>query len=219
MCAPTSPQSEKGFYPEVIAPEVKELRSVLKKCSIYLIGPMGSGKSVVGKYLAQELRFRFLDTDQLIEAVSKKSIPQIFADDGEEAFRDLETAVLDQVAPFIGCVVATGGGAVLRKTNWGKLQTGIVVYIEVPVAVLEDRLRGDKGRPLLRDASPTELKERIENILEERKHLYGQADVKVHVDRDAPVDDVGKEIVRKLTNFIKAHPPRLAALYPGNMKK
>lgn len=203
--------------PEV-KPCVKELLAVLKKCSIYLIGPMGSGKSTLSKYLAYELGFRHLDTDELVTAVAKKSISDIFAQDGEESFRDLEAAVLSQVAPFIGCVVATGGGVVLRRANWGMLQTGIVVYLESTVDVLAERLADDTGRPLLQgERDEDALRDRIEGILEQRRSLYEQADVKVHVDRDAVVDEVAEEVVRRLSNFIKENPPRLSKLYPGSV--
>lgn len=220
MCESKSGQNNaksKNPLPRDLKPAVKELRSVLKKCSIYLVGPMGSGKSAIGKYLAFELDFRFLDTDALIESVSQKSIPEIFKQDGEEAFRDTESAVLGEVQPFIGCVVATGGGAVLRKPNWGKMQTGIVVYLEAPVDVLVERLRHDTSRPLLADAE--DLRERISSILDQRRNLYEQADVAVHIKADQPVDEVGKEVIRNLTNFIKANPPRLSKLYPGNLPK
>lgn len=204
------------------SPEVKELRSVLKKCSLYLVGPMGSGKSAVGKFLAHELGFHFLDTDSLIEGVAKKSVADLFSDDGEYEFRDVEAKVLEQVSAFIGCVVATGGGIVLRKNNWGHLQTGIVIYLNTKVDLLYHRLsqNGSKEtqhRPLLTSASsPDQLRERIENIVNERDHLYRQADVVIDIgDHNYAVDDVAKELVRKLTNFIKANPPKLSKLYPG----
>lgn len=201
-----------------LSPEVKELRSILKKCSIYLVGPMGSGKSAVGKFLAYELGFRFLDMDDLIEAIAKKPISQIFKDDGETAFRDLESAVLEQITPFIACCVATGGGVVLRKENWGKLQTGIVIYLDTPVNVLEDRLLGEtEKRPLLKDAES--LRDRITDILHERGHLYNQADVTIRCKGGMAIDEISKEIIRTLTNFIKSNPPKLSTLYPGKMPK
>lgn len=179
---------------------------------------MGSGKSSIAKYLASQIGFRFLDTDQLVEAVAKKPISQIFEDDGETIFRDIETAVLDQVAPFIACCVATGGGAVLRKENWGRLQTGIVIYLDTPVDVLADRLMSESesgSRPLLKDAN--DLRERIDDILHERRGLYEQADLAVKVTKGMAVDDIGTDIIRLLTNFIKANPPRMAQLYPGTL--
>lgn len=203
--------------PRELKPAMKELRSVLKKCSIYLVGPMGSGKSVLGKYLSYELGFRFLDTDELIENVAQKSIPKIFEEDGEENFRDLESAILDQVQPFIACCVATGGGIVLRKENWGRLQTGIVIYLDTPIDVLVNRLKGDTKRPLLRDAES--LTDRVTEILNSRRHLYEQADVVVPIEANAAVDEIGTDLVRRLTNFIKANPPRLSKLRPSNLKE
>lgn len=201
-----------------LSAEAKELRSVLKKCSLYLIGPMGSGKSSVGKHLAYELGFRFLDTDQIIENVANRSISEIFSTEGEEAFRDIETAVLDQVASFIGCCISTGGGIVIRKDNWGRLQSGIVVYLDVPVQVLHDRLMSETdNRPLLHDA--VSLRDRITDIMFEREHLYKQADVTVHCKSGMPVDEITKEIIRSVTNFIKSNPPKLSTLYPGTLSK
>lgn len=200
--------------------EVKELHAVLKKCSLYLVGPMGCGKSVVGKYLSYELGFRYLDTDAIVESVAKKSISQIFEDDGEQDFRDLESAVLEQVTPFLGCVVSTGGGIVVRKENWGKLQTGIVIYLDTPVHVLQDRLQTEQEsekRPLLKDA--VSLRDRITDIMTEREHLYKHADVSIHCEAGAPVDNIGKDVIRTLTNFIKSNPPKLSTLFPGNLSK
>lgn len=178
---------------------------------------MGSGKSVVGKYLAHEIAFRFLDIDHIVEQAAEKTINEIFKEDGEPAFRDLESCVLEQVTPFIACVISTGGGVVVRKENWGKLQTGIVIYLKVQPDVLADRLQGEtkQNRPLLRDADAHALQDRLNAILEERRHLYEQADLIIPVNERQSIDDVGKDIVRKLTNFIKANPPRLSTLHPG----
>lgn len=210
-------KKKRPLPPREVSPEVKELRSMLKKCSIYLIGPMGSGKSVVGNYLSRELDFRFLDTDDLIESLAKRSASEIFETEGEKGFREIESAILDQVVSFIGCCVATGGGIVTKKENWGYLQTGLVIYLNTPVDVLKDRLLNETDkRPLLKDAES--LRDRIEDILEERKHLYEQADVTIQVAAGMAVDEVGKEIIRSLTNFIKSNPPKLAALYPGNVR-
>lgn len=197
---------------------VKELRSVLKKCSIFLIGPMGSGKSAVGRYLAREIGFRHLDTDEIIETLAKKRINEIFSDEGESHFRDLESAVLEQVSAFIACCVSTGGGIVIRKENWGKLHAGLVVYLDTPVDVLTDRLQGEsENRPLLTDAES--LRDRIKDILYEREHLYKQADVSVKCKAGQGVDEIGQEIILVLTNFIKSNPPKLSKLYPGSLPK
>lgn len=216
--SPDQGEAPKNPVNRELSKEVKELRSVLKKCSIYLIGPMGCGKSAVGKFLAYELGFRFLDTDDLIETVAQKPITQIFEEDGHESFRDLESSVLEQVTPFIACCVSTGGGIVLRKDNWGKLHSGIVVYLETPVDVLQDRLQSENEsdkRPLLKDAES--IRDRIQDIMTEREHLYKQADVTIHCEAGVPVDQICQDIVRTLTNFIKANPPKLSKLYPGNL--
>lgn len=203
------PHSEKATVN--IQAAVKELRGRLKKCTLYFVGPMGSGKSVVAKYLAHQLGFRFLDTDELIELFAKKDISAIFESEGENSFRELETAVLDQVQAFVGVCVSTGGGIVMRQANWGKLQTGIVVFLDVPVDVLVKRLEGDKTRPLLQGTES--LRNRIESILEKRRSMYEQADVVVNVKAEEAIDNVSAEVVRKLNNFIKENPPRLAKLY------
>ncbi len=200
-----------------LKPAVKDLMTRLKKCSVYFVGPMGSGKTVVAKYLARQFGFRFLDTDELIELSVEKDIPTIFETEGEEAFRDLETEVLDQVQAFIGCCVATGGGIVLRRQNWGKLQTGLVVWLDAPVDVLVDRLEGDTSRPLLQGEG--NLRDRIEAIVTKRRPMYEQADIVVEISADDAVDDVGGEVVRKLNNFIKENPPRLSKLYAANIPK
>lgn len=218
MCTASQPNSDdRQSPPREVKPAVKELRSVLKKCPVYLIGPMGSGKSAVGKFLAYEIGFRFLDTDQLIETVAKKTISEIFKESGEESFRELESAVLKQVQQFIGVIVATGGGIVLEQTNWGAMQTGIIVYLKASVDVLVERLKEDTTRPLLEDAE--DLRERIETILNDRSRMYEQADVIVPIEGEEPVDDIGNEIIRRLTNFIKSNPPKLSTLYPGGLQK
>lgn len=217
------PESDPKFDKRELSPEVKELRSVLKKCPLYLIGPMGSGKSAVGRYLARELGFHFLDTDTLIEQLMKKPVAQIFGDDGELTFRDVETQVLAQISSFIGCCVATGGGIVLKKDNWGHLQTGIVIYLDTPVDILYHRLKTQsetENRPLLKTATddPEELRNKIETILNDRQHLYMQADVCISCANHEGVDDTAKEIVRVLTNFIKENPPKLSALFMQNQQ-
>jgi shikimate kinase len=114
---------------------------LLRGVNLYLVGMMGAGKSTVGQAVAKRLGYRFLDTDMLIESVAQRPISDIFATDGEAAFRDLETAVLEQVVAYTRSVVATGGGMVLRRENWGHLRHGVVVWLDVPLAVLTQRLK------------------------------------------------------------------------------
>ncbi|MEN9253037.1 MAG: shikimate kinase [Thermostichales cyanobacterium BF4_bins_65] len=152
---------------------------ILKGVNVYLIGLMGSGKSTLGRALADFLGYAFLDTDQLIEQVTGLGIPEIFAREGEVGFRDWESRVLTEVSAFRNLVVATGGGIVERHANWGCLHHGIVVWLDVPVAELWQRLQRDPTpRPLLQTGDP----EGVLGVLwQRRRPLYAQADVRVEV--------------------------------------
>ncbi|MFN9941556.1 MAG: shikimate kinase, partial [bacterium] len=99
----------------------------LQGLNLFLVGMMGSGKSSVGRPLASALGYRFVDADQLLEQAAGRSIAAIFASEGEDGFRQLETQVLDAISPWQRTVVATGGGVVLRPMNWGYLRQGVVI--------------------------------------------------------------------------------------------
>ncbi|MBE9080498.1 shikimate kinase [Romeria aff. gracilis LEGE 07310] len=160
-----------------MAPDLStRLTADLKGTNIYLVGMMGTGKTTVGKQLAQQLGYRFLDTDELIEQAAGQPIPDIFAESGEAGFRALETQVLSQVSAYTRLVIATGGGIVIEQMNWSYLQYGVVVWLDVPVPELMNRLRGDRSRPLLQD---TDLKDRLETLWQQRANRYRQADVQV----------------------------------------
>ena len=105
------------------------LRKSLCGRNLYLVGMMGSGKSCTGPYLAKELSYSFVDSDKVIEEVCGLSIPEIFKRDGEEAFRNVESKVLNAIGQRHSLVVATGGGLVTRSENWGILHQGIVIWI------------------------------------------------------------------------------------------
>ena len=121
-----------------------DLRDRLQGTSLYLIGMMGAGKSTVGRLLADALAYRFIDTDAAIAAAAGKPVPEIFAELQESGFRDLESQVLAQLSQFPRMVVATGGGIVTRKRNWGELRHGLVIWLDVPVAELHRRLAADE---------------------------------------------------------------------------
>jgi shikimate kinase len=119
--------------------------------SLYLVGMMGSGKSTVGKLVSQALGYCYFDTDALIEQLAGKTIPEIFAEDGEEDFRAIETQVLMELAPFKDCIISTGGGAVTKSENWGHMQGGISVWLNGASSLLAHRVirDGTVNRPLL----------------------------------------------------------------------
>ena len=137
---------------------------------------MGAGKTTVGRLLASELGYGFLDTDEVITASAQKSINKIFAEEGEAEFRKLESDVLSQVSAYTKLTVATGGGIILKRENWSYLHHGLIVWLDATPELLSNRLKEDTTRPLLQDSNPL-LK--ITNILKERESLYGLADLRI----------------------------------------
>ena len=147
--------------------------------------------------------YNFLDTDDIIEKAAGMSIPDIFESEGEEAFREAEAQILDSVHAYVRCVVSTGGGIVCRMQNWSKLQTGIVVYLQVEPEVIMKRIEGT-DRPLLQTENPLET---MKNLMEERKERYGQADITIEISVDMNEDDVADTVVKEIHDFIDDNPP------------
>ena len=176
------------------------LRQRLEGLNLYLVGMMGSGKSTAGQHLAELLGYRFLDADSSIEQVAGRSIPELFASEGESGFRALEAAVLNQIASWHSLVVATGGGVVTRPENWGQLHQGVVIWLDAPDALLLERLSSDPTpRPLLQADDPAA---RLATLLAERRPLYAQADL--HILQDGrPADQVASQILEALPGVLK----------------
>ncbi|MBI4431172.1 MAG: shikimate kinase [Candidatus Omnitrophica bacterium] len=159
--------------------------------NIYLVGMMGAGKSVTGRHLAELLGRRFIETDQLIEEGTKKTIQKIFEEMGEPAFRKLESGVLKDVSRCQGAVVSLGGGAVRDRENLELIKsTGRMIYLRSKPETLWNRVRGGKERPLLNVAAPFE---RIKTLLKERAAHYEEADMIVDTDGKSP-EAVAEEI-------------------------
>eukprot|EP00571_Detonula_confervacea_P017042 CAMPEP_0172309618 /NCGR_PEP_ID=MMETSP1058-20130122/10262_1 /TAXON_ID=83371 /ORGANISM="Detonula confervacea, Strain CCMP 353" /LENGTH=308 /DNA_ID=CAMNT_0013022277 /DNA_START=18 /DNA_END=945 /DNA_ORIENTATION=- len=176
----------------------------LQGCNVYFIGMMGSGKSAVGDTVARRMgTYNFLDTDIILERATGMTIPQIFEDEGEDAFRDAEAQVLDSVHAHVRCVISTGGGLVVRNQNWSKLQTGLVVYLKVEPEVIMKRIEGT-DRPLLQTENPLET---LKKLTEERRERYEQADVTVEIDGSMGVKETADLCVRMLHDFIDDNPP------------
>ena len=166
---------------------------------IYLVGMMGSGKSLTGPYLSKALKYSFVDQDELIEKVSKMSISQIFEEEGETGFRNLETQVLKEIGTRHSLVVATGGGVVTRAENWGILHQGIVVWIDLSKDRLLKRLELDNTkRPLLKN---TELNITIDSLIQERHSFYTESDLQIKVEQETP-EEVASVILKKLPGII-----------------
>ena len=140
--------------------------------NIILIGYMGSGKTTVGKIAAERKNYTFVDTDEMIVEQQHRSISEIFAADGERAFRDMETALLGQLIAEKRehLVISTGGGMPLRTENQQLLaRLGKVVYLKASPVTIYNRIKGDTTRPLLQCENPLE---RIEEMIVERSPLY-----------------------------------------------
>lgn len=142
-----------------------------------MIGYMGCGKSTMGRKLSQKLDVVFVDLDKYIEEKYSKTVPQIFAEEGEDAFRLKERAALEEVAAFDEVIVATGGGAPCFFDNMELMnESGLCVFLDVDYEELADRLIHSKTeRPLIKGKSPEELVGFIESMMLKRRPFYEKA--------------------------------------------
>jgi len=149
--------------------------------NIFLIGPMGSGKTAVGKQLARLLDRQFYDSDREIERITGVDIPFIFEKEGEAKFRERESEAIDNLTQLNGIVLATGGGAVLAELNRQRLQArGEVIYLRTSIAQQLERTQHSHHRPLLRTGDPAA---RLKEIFSVRQPLYeGLATLTVNTD-------------------------------------
>jgi shikimate kinase len=174
------------------------------KCTqpITLVGMMGSGKSTVGRRLANALGRAFIDADRELEARLNVPIPTIFELEGEEGFRRRETLLLDELSTRCDIVVATGGGVVLAECNRTMLrERTYVVYLKASLPELWHRLRHDKGRPLLRAANP---RERIAELVQARDPMYeAVANLEVLTSRQ-PVERLVADIMNRIPQALKS---------------
>jgi shikimate kinase len=173
----------------------------LQGLNLYLIGMMGTGKTTVGQRLAKELGYRFFDTDVLIERVAQKSINELFAEDGEAFFRELESQVLGEVSACTRSVIATGGGAVLCPVNWGYLRHGLIIWLDAPISLLVERLAEDNTRPLLK---MDDLSLKLETLLAERKSLYQEADLQIAIAKNENPEQIVLKILEQIPNVLKS---------------
>lgn len=175
----------------------------LSGLSVFLIGMMGVGKTSVGQALARQLCYRFFDTDTVIERASGVSIREIFAREGEAAFRELETQVLGELAGCTRSAIATGGGIVIRRQNWSYLHHGLIVWLDAPVELVLPRLAGDATRPLLSTDDPAA---RWNRLLDERRSLYAEADLRIVLQSEQSPEAIASEIVERIPSLLKPPP-------------
>jgi shikimate kinase len=154
---------------------------MLSKKNIFLIGPMGSGKTAVGRHLARLMRFSFHDSDADIEAKTGVDIQFIFEKEGEAGFRQREKESIDRLTLLDSIVLATGGGAVIDDDNRRALaERGVVVYLETSIEQQLERTRHGRHRPLLNVADP---ENKLTELMMRRAALYAQiADLTVSTD-------------------------------------
>lgn len=176
------------------------MTDLLKGVNLYLIGMMGSGKTTVGQLLAEQLGYRFFDTDAVIEQVAGRSISQIFAESGEAEFRQLESQVLSELSAYTRLAIATGGGIILRRENWSYLRHGIVVWLDVPLEQLQVRLQADTTRPLLQ---APDLATKLQTLMGQRQALYAQADVRVEYAAGDTPEQVAMRAIEQLQQVVK----------------
>jgi shikimate kinase len=169
---------------------------MIRPQNIFLVGPMGAGKSTVGRQLAESLGYEFQDSDQEIQRRTGVDIPTIFEFEGEEGFRNRERQVVEELAQQDGIVPATGGGVVLSPENRQQLAArGFVIYLHCSPEQQYARTARDRNRPLLDTDDP---QQRLRELMAEREPIYRQvADMVVSTERRG-TSSVVKEIRRRL---------------------
>ena len=164
--------------------------------NLILIGMMGSGKTTIGKVLAEKMHYKHLDTDDLIVSMNGFSINDIFNTAGEAKFRELESLVIDKIISLNSVVISTGGGIILNPENVQKLKSmGTIIYLKGSVEQLEKNLEGTLDtRPLLKTHS-------LDAILMVRNSLYEQAaDWTIEIDHQS-VEDIVTSVLKKCDEF------------------
>jgi shikimate kinase len=171
--------------------------------NIALCGFMGTGKSSVGRLVAEQLRFAFLDTDTVIEARAGKTIAEIFTTDGEAAFRELESKIVRELTERAHTVISTGGGLVMKPENMASLKThSLVVCLWASPEGIYARVKNQNHRPLLQDAEPLE---KIRQLLAERTPAYKQADVLLNTEIRSP-REVAQQVLHQF-RIARTTPP------------
>lgn len=170
-----------------------------EKRNIFLVGPMGAGKSTIGRQLAQILGMEFFDSDSVIEERAGADIDWIFDVEGEAGFRKREERIINELTQGQGIVLSTGGGSVLSKDNRNMLSArGIVIYLETTIDKQFERTQRDKKRPLLQTEDPRKTLEELAKI---RNPLYEEiADITLQTD-DQAAKVVATNIIDMIDNL------------------
>ncbi len=172
--------------------------------NLALAGFMGTGKSAVGRQVAAEMGFAFVDTDELIEARAGKRISDLFAQEGEPAFRKLESEIVAELAQQRDTIVSTGGGLIVNPENLASLKThALVVCLWASPEMVFERTRYASHRPLLQTADPLA---RIRELLAAREPAYRQADVLVNTEFRS-IKEVTQQVLHQFHTARRASAP------------
>ena len=166
--------------------------------NIFIVGPMGSGKSTVGKIISDELFLDFFDTDDEIEKRTGASIDWIFDLEGESGFRKRESEMLDEMVKKNSIVLSPGGGIVLESSNRELLSSrGTVFYLSTPISVQVERTAKDKDRPLLKNGDPEKI---LSKLHDERKEFYKSVSDHIIETENKSSQEVASEIIKLVKN-------------------
>lgn len=181
----------------IINEYLSNTKNMAEKRNIFLVGPMGAGKSTIGRQLAQQLSMEFYDSDQEIERRTGADVGWVFDVEGEEGFRQREEKIINELTEKQGIVLATGGGSVKSRETRNRLSArGVVVYLETNIEKQLARIQRDKKRPLLQGVEP--VRDVLETLAEERNPLYEEiADITIHTD-DQSAKIVANQIIELL---------------------
>lgn len=181
----------------IINEYLSNTKNMAEKRNIFLVGPMGAGKSTIGRQLAQQLSMEFYDSDQEIERRTGADVGWVFDVEGEEGFRQREEKIINELTEKQGIVLATGGGSVKSRETRNRLSArGVVVYLETNIEKQLARTQRDKKRPLLQGVEP--VRDVLETLAEERNPLYEEiADITIHTD-DQSAKIVSNQIIELL---------------------
>jgi shikimate kinase len=169
--------------------------------NIILTGFMGTGKSTVGRRVAEMLNIPFFDVDDKIVRQTGRSIAQLFQEKGETSFRALESATIQELSMQDKAVIATGGGALMTPQNRDFLEKrGILVCLTARTGTLLERLKDDLTRPLLAGEN---MEQRVDRLMQERQSVYAMCPIQVGTD-DKTISQVAEEVVEKITPLWKA---------------
>ena len=172
------------------------LLNINNKLNITLCGMMGSGKSAIGRILANKLDYNFIDVDKMIEIDARKTIKKIFEEDGEQYFRDLEEKITINILELKETIVSLGGGAIINKNIRGSIKKNSYnIYLNVNIDILTKRLQNSKTRPLIYKKN---LKKELINLIGIREKFYRKADLIVKNEKN--IIETTENIIKKIIN-------------------